>query len=47
MPEDIVDVWLAAWVVEAEDRGVDYGSYYWRAGFDWITAERASRRRPK
>ena len=45
MPEDVVDIWLAAWVVEAEDR--DHDSDYWRAGYEWVTAERGSRRRPK
>lgn len=45
IPEDVVDIWLDAWVGEAEDRGVDHGSDYWRGEPDKKSVELVARGR--
>jgi len=46
MQPETVDRWLDAWVLEATGRGLPHDGAYWRAGWDWIAAERAARRQP-
>jgi hypothetical protein len=36
--------WCDAWVLEADGRGLPKDGANWRAGAEWIAAERASRR---
>jgi hypothetical protein len=40
------DAWIAAWEAQAAHDGLERGSAYWQAGWDWIAEQRRSRVRP-
>ena len=44
--EDTADAWIAAWEAQAAQDGLERGSAYWKAGWDWIAAQRQHRVRP-
>ncbi len=44
--EDTADAWIAAWEAQAAQDGLERGSAYWQAGWDWIAAQRQHRVRP-
>jgi aminoglycoside/choline kinase family phosphotransferase len=44
MQPETAERWLDAWVLEAAARDLPRDGAYWNAAYDWITAERASRR---
>lgn len=44
MPPDLVDVWIAAWEVEAADRGLErHSAAFWEGARDWILRSRGRR----
>jgi hypothetical protein len=43
---ETADAWTAAWAEQAARDGVQPGSGYWTAGWDWIAEQRRSRVRP-
>ena len=43
---ETADAWIAAWEAKAAEDGLERGSAYWQAGWDWIDAERERRVRP-
>jgi hypothetical protein len=40
------DAWIAAWEARAAQDGLERGSAYWQAAWEWIAEQRASRRLP-
>ena len=44
--EETADAWIAAWEAQAAQDGLERGSAYWQAGWDWIAAQREHRVRP-
>jgi len=44
MQPETADRWLDAWVLKATGRGLHRDGAYWDAAWEWITAERATRR---
>jgi hypothetical protein len=44
--EATAEAWIAAWEAQAARGGIQRGSAYWQAGWDWIAAQRKSRRLP-
>jgi hypothetical protein len=40
------DAWIAAWEVRATAAGIERGSAYWGAAWQWIDAERRERVMP-
>lgn len=44
--ETTTDAWIAAWASHAARNGLERGSAYWTAGWEWIAAERQTRGRP-
>ena len=44
--EATADAWIAAWEVRADRDGLERGSIYWQAAWEWIGQERESRHRP-
>ena len=46
MSEDTADAWLAAWAEQAARDGLERGSAYWDAGWDWIAAQRERGAKP-
>ena len=43
---ETADAWLAAWEAKTAEDGLERGSAYWHAGWDWIAAQRERRARP-
>lgn len=43
MSEATDDAWLAAWAEQAARDGLERGSAYWEAGWDWIAGQRERR----
>ena len=43
---ETADAWLDAWAAQAATEGLAVGGRYWDAGWQWIAAQRAERRRP-
>ena len=43
---ETADAWIAAWEAKAAQDGLERGSAYWQAGWDWIAAQRERRVRP-
>ena len=41
--EETADVWIAAWEAPAARDGLERGSAYWQAGWEWIAAQREHR----
>ena len=46
VPEPAADAWIAAWEAQAAQEGLERGSAYWQAGWDWIAEQRQHRVRP-
>ena len=44
--EETADAWIAAWEAKAAEDGLERGSAYWQAGWDWIAEQRQHRMRP-
>jgi hypothetical protein len=44
--EATADAWISAWAEQARRYGVERGSGYWDAAWEWIAAERKKRLRP-
>ena len=44
--EETADAWIAAWEAKAAQDGLERGSAYWDAGWDWIAAGRVRRAVP-
>jgi hypothetical protein len=44
--EATADAWIAAWEAQAAQDGLERGSAYWRAGWDWIAEQRKTRAHP-
>ena len=44
--EETADAWIAAWEAKAAEDGLERGSAYWEAGWDWIAEQRQHRMRP-
>ena len=38
--EETADAWIAAWEAQAAEDGLERGSAYWQAGWDWIAEQR-------
>jgi hypothetical protein len=44
-PEELAELWVSAWEVEAEDRGLDrHARSFWDDAIDWILDHRPARR---
>jgi hypothetical protein len=43
---ETADAWLAAWEAEAAQDGLERGTAYWQARWDWIAEQRQHRVRP-
>jgi hypothetical protein len=46
MTEETAEAWIAAWEANAAQDGLERGSAYWQAGWDWIAEQRKTRRPP-
>ena len=46
MDEAMANRWCDAWELEAARLGLERGTPYWDAGWDWIAAQRERRARP-
>jgi hypothetical protein len=46
LSEPTAEAWIAAWEAAAARDGVERGSTYWTAAWEWIKAERLRGRRP-
>jgi hypothetical protein len=44
--EETADAWIAAWESQAARDGLERGSAYWQAGWEWIAEQRERRVRP-
>lgn len=44
--EGTADAWITAWEAQATRDGLEPGSAYWDAAWEWIAAEREHRARP-
>jgi hypothetical protein len=44
--ESTADAWIAAWEAKAAEDGLERGSPYWQAGWDWIAEQREHGVRP-
>ena len=44
--ESTADAWIAAWEAKAAEEGLERGSEYWQAGWEWIAEQRQHRMRP-
>lgn len=47
MTEATADTWITAWRAKAAQDGLERGSAYWEAGWDWISAERVKQVKPR
>ncbi len=45
--EATADTWITAWEAQAAQDGIQRGSAYWQAGWEWIAAKRKTRRLPE
>jgi hypothetical protein len=43
---ETADAWIAAWEAKAALDGLERGSGFWEAGWDWIADQRRTRGRP-
>jgi hypothetical protein len=43
---ETADAWIAAWDAQTAEDGLERGSTYWQAGWDWFAEERQRRVRP-
>jgi hypothetical protein len=43
---ETADAWIAAWEAQAAQVGLERGSEFWQAGWDWIAAQRERRAKP-
>jgi hypothetical protein len=41
--EETADAWIAAWEARADQDGLDLGTAYWDAGWEWIAERRKTR----
>lgn len=46
LSETTADAWIAAWEGQAARDGLEHGSAYWDAAWEWIATERLKRARP-
>ena len=46
MSPELADAWIAASEAKAAEDGLERGSAYWQAGWDWIAEQREHRVRP-
>jgi hypothetical protein len=46
MNEETADAWIAAWEAKTADDGLEPGSAYWQAAWDWIAEQRQHRTKP-
>jgi hypothetical protein len=46
MSPELADAWIAASEARAAQDGLERGSAYWDAGWEWIAAQRQHRVRP-
>jgi hypothetical protein len=46
LTEVTADAWIAAWEVRAVLEGLQRGSAWWTAAWDWIAVERQKQRTP-
>ena len=44
--EATADAWIAAWETQAAQDGLERGSAYWDAAWDWIAAQRERKAKP-
>jgi hypothetical protein len=43
---ETADAWITAWAEQAARDGIEAGSEYWTAGWDWIAEQRTRQVRP-
>lgn len=46
LDDTTADAWIAAWRAQAARDGLERGSAYWEAGWEWIAEQRERRARP-
>ena len=44
--EPTADAWIAAWDAQAAQDGLERGSAYWQAGWDWVAEQLTNPVRP-